>query len=224
MRAGLIALCFLVACGPGSGPALEPADEIDCDDVELVRASEVEITGRRLEAVAGVILATDRLTAQQHAAVQWTLSRFELAELKLPAQVEVAFDGAGSLCHGEIGECRPDQRVPVLFVCVPPGVDQASDEAKVVLLHEMAHIWHWSQGDGTTWPDYSDIVGGDYRNDNAPAADRAEERVAMIISWGLLDRTDRPVLPKLTCTETYLAFETLTGTKPLGPVDPLCIP
>lgn len=227
----ILAVSLLAACSGGSGqtvaaPGVETTIEIDCETDGLVAAAEVEVTGRRVDAVAGIVLSTNRLTQDQREAVDWSLARFDAAGLKLPPKIEAIFDEARSMCHGEVGECRPGQDIPALYVCGPEEIETSAalDDQKLVILHELAHIWHWSRGEGTTWPDYSAIVGGVYDNGNVPAHDRHEERVAMIITWGLLDQLDRPVLEHMTCEDRYLMFQKLTGQPPIGPLQSSCIP
>lgn len=227
----ILAASLLAACSGGSGqtvaaPGVETTAEIDCESDQLVDAADVEVTGRRVEAVAGIILSTDQLTDGQRKVVSWSLTRFDEAGLRLPPKIDVVFDETLSMCHGDMGQCHPDQGIPVLYVC---GIEEPTTSAdvldrKLVLLHELAHIWHWAQGEGTSWPDYSNIVGGEHTNGTVPAFDRTEERVAMIISWGLLDQVDRPVLDNMSCEARYLMFQTLTGHPPIGPLDPSCIP
>lgn len=95
---------------------------------------------------------------------------------------------------------------------------------RVTLLHELAHLWHWSQGDGTGWPDLRAVVEGETADPKAPWAERTEERVAVAISWGLLDQYRRPVRSDLACRELYEQFVGLTGRPPLGPIEVVCIP
>ncbi len=227
----LFAMTLLAGCAGTSRetsrePATETTAEIECGPDGLVGADDVDVTGRRVEAVAGIILSTEQLTSEQQDLVDWSLDRFGTAGLRLPPRIEVVFDETRSMCHGEIAECRPDQGIPVLYICgtIDPSDSSALLDQRLVLMHELAHVWHWSRGDGSSWPDYSAIVGGEHQNDEVPASNRAEERVAMIISWGLLDQVHRPVLTDMSCEERYLMFRTLTGVAPLGPLEPSCLP
>ena len=113
--------------------------------------------------------------------------------------------------------------MPTVTVCRPAG-----DEffqlltMRIDLLHELAHVWHWQQGDGATWPDRSSIVGGTLDADEWE--DRMQERVAVAVSWGLLDQLRRPVRSALSCAELYEQCVALTGHEPLGPLEPVCVP
>ena len=223
-------MSLLAACADGSDDAVDTVDAPptttgDCRPIELVDAADVQITGRRVDAVAGIILSTERLTDGQQEMVGWSLSRFGAAGLRLPPRIDVVFDQTRSLCHGDLGGCRPDQETPIIYVCgrEEPSTSAEVLDQKMVLLHELAHVWHWSRGDGSGWPDYSAIVGGEQGDGSVPAFDRAEERVAMIITWGLLDQEDRPVLENLSCEDRYLMFQSLTGGPPLAPLEPTCV-
>lgn len=226
----LLAVSLLAAsCGRSltrDEPVAGTSTQVECGPDGLVDAADVDVTGRSVDAVAGIILSTERLTSDQQEVVDWALARFGTAGLRLPPRIEVVFDETRSMCHGEVGECRPDQGTPVLYICgtIDPSDSSLLLDQRLVLLHELAHVWHWSRGDGSSWPDYSAIVGGEHQVDEVPASNRTEERVAMIISWGLLDQVHRPVLTDLSCEERYSMFLSLTGVPPLGPLEPSCLP
>jgi hypothetical protein len=121
--------------------------------------------------------------------------------------------------------CHPDRTPPEIAICEPSGeYAQQLLDRQIATLHELAHIWQWAQGDGTGWPDRSAIVGGEVSTPDTPWRDRQEERVAITISWGLLDQLRRPVGSNLPCSTFYVQFVALTGHVPLGPLEVVCLP
>lgn len=143
----------------------------------------------------------------------------------LPSRIRLGFDPERSMCDGAVGICRPQHDPPEAIVCEPDdGFVAQRLGQRITLLHELAHLWHWSQGDGAGWPDRQAIVGGAPTNTNAPWGQRTEERVALAISWGLLDQYRRPVRSDLVCAELYEQFIGLTGQVPLDPIEVACVP
>ncbi len=163
------------------------------------------------------------LTVEQRGMVEWALHRFALADLELPPEVEFIFDPTAEQCDGNAGRCHTPNGHPIAVVCEPSGETMGRIvDRRVTLLHELAHLWHWGQGDGLRWPDRSGIVGGEVGLAEVPWADRAEERVAMAVAWGLMDQLRRPVGSDFPCAELNDQFQTLTGHDPLGPINSVC--
>jgi hypothetical protein len=110
-------------------------------------------------------------------------------------------------------------------VCQQPGdYELQRMNQRMTLLHELGHLWHRSLGDGTTWPDMASIVGGGPDSPDVPWPERTVERVALVITWGLMDQYRRPVPTEETCAELYRQFVVLTGHAPLGPLEVVCLP
>jgi hypothetical protein len=163
------------------------------------------------------------LTVEQRGMVEWALPRFALAELELPPEIEFIFDPTAERCDGNAGRCHIPNGHPVVVVCEPAGETMGRIiDRRVTLLHELAHLWHWRQGDGLGWPDRSGIVGGEVGSAQVPWADRVEVRVAMAIAWGLMDQLRRPVGSDFACAELNDQFQALTGHHPLGPIRLVC--
>lgn len=178
-----------------------------------------------VDAGAVTVTTCGDLSAEQLEMVEWALARFELGGLQLPAEIEVAFDPSKQQCGGHTGKCRPPNGTARAVVCEPVFDTAASVlDRRMTLLHELAHLWHWSSGDGTTWPDHRRIVGGEYPGTGVAWEDRMNERVAVVIGWGLLDQLRRPVELDIACDELYSQFVQLTGRPPLGPLHPVCLP
>ena len=210
----------LAGCGsteaPPSVPAVgEPAahagQTIDADSVEdcsftLVPASEVTVVGT--------------LTSAEREMAEWALSRFAAADLELPSTIEVGFDPTRARCGGARGLCVAGDEPPAAIVCEREGeTTYRVLNRRITLLHELAHIWH---GAGPEL-DAAAIVGGS-EGDDVPWSDKTHERVATVVSWGLLDQPRRPVSTGVPCVDMYRQFEALTGSPPLGPLEPLCLP
>lgn len=155
--------------------------------------------------------------------VAWALDRFAQAGLRLPDRIVVTFDVTRQACHETPGCCHPDMDIPEAIVCEPDGTSAFRVmNRQITLLHELAHIWHWHQSNG--WSDESPTVGGSFADDEADWSDRMVERVAVVISWGLLETKRRPVRTDLRCAELYECFERLTGRSPLGELELVCRP
>lgn len=175
-----------------------------------------------LEVEAENIGIDGSLTAEQMQEVTWALERFSAAGLELPSRITFVFDPTRASCDGTTGRCRLDGDPPLVAVCEPDG-DNAHRvlDRKITLLHELAHVWHrhLDEPEGA-----AAVVGGEPTADDVRWEDRTEERVAVVISWGLLDQPRRPVRSSLSCVELVDQFRALTGAEPLGPLPVGCGP
>ena len=198
------------------GPVSDPETESETPDADRSR--------RVVDADRAVIIGD--LTPDELEMLDWGRERFALAGLQLPAEISVRFDPSRKSCGGNAGRCDPSDAEQQVTVCERDGDSMYRIvQRRLALLHELAHLWHWAQGDETCdWPDLSAIVGGSADDPEAEWADRAEERVAMAIAWGLMDQLRRPVGSPLTCAELYRQIEQLTGHEPLGPIERFCVP
>lgn len=165
------------------------------------------------------------ITEAQHSIVEWALTRFDEADLRLPSEIRVSFDLTGDTCAGWPGLCLPDNSPPQIAICEPYGESgEQLLRAQIATLHELAHVWHRAQGDGSDWPDHRDIVGGELNGDDVRWQEQMKERVAVVVSWGLLDQLRRPVRSDLPCVSLYQQFVALTGHVPLEPIHDVCRP
>lgn len=190
-----------------------------CGTSRIDELPPTEVGGARSVTVLGELSESDA------AAIEWALGRFELAGLQLPPVIEFAFDRTRTSCGSVPGTCRPSGEIPRVTICQQSGTFAQSLKQRITLLHELAHVWHFAQGDGTSWPDRSEIVGGVTGagpDDDVAWADRTEERVAVAVTWGLLDQRRRPVRSGLPCWVLYSQFVQLTGVRPLEPIEPVC--
>lgn len=222
MRGGVLSVVVLLlvasaACGVGdetvatgerATPTSPQVDAVESCDLPLVAALDVTVVGS--------------LTDDQRGEVDWALQRFDEAGLLLPQEIEVEFDPTRVRCGGDRGVCLALDEPPAVRVCEAAG-DTAfrSLNRRVTLLHELAHVWF-----ALASADHADeIVGGVAQpDDGVPWADRTAERVAVVVAWGLLDQPRRPVVTNLPCVDLYRQFVALTGTDPLGPLEPICVP
>lgn len=151
---------------------------------------------------------------------------FDEAGLSLPDRLIVGFDPSGEQCGFGTGRAEPAGDPPTVWVCRDePENFHGVLETRITLLHELAHVWHWELGSGSDWTDLRDIVGGELGTcDDAAASDLMVERVAVVISWGLLDQTRRPVAADVSCVTLYRQFVELTGRQPIGPLEVVCFP
>ena len=206
----LAAIVVLASLLGACGDCAEPYST-DCDDV--------------VDPLDAVVLG--ELSDDERDTVDWALQRFSEAGLFLPQLIEVGFDPTRELCDGAAGVCTIEgQLIPTAYVCEPAG-DNAfrTLDRRMTVLHELAHVWHYSLGDPPPFGDLQAIVGG--TAEGGPETrweDRSEERLAMLMTWGLLDQLRRPMPTTFTCAELYQQFEAVTAHEPLGPLEQSCLP
>jgi hypothetical protein len=166
------------------------------------------------------------LMPEDEAIVVWALGRFALLDVDMTTPISVEFDSSSELCNGEPGRCWLHNDLGAeLYICEAAGDTAARiADRRLTVLHELAHVWHWSQGEGVDWPDLSSIVGGEPMGPDVAWSDRSVERVADVISWGLMDDERRRARGVIPCADMYLQFVALTGTEPLGPINNACVP
>lgn len=214
----------LAACG-SEDPPLLGNDQVastttECEEPEHDTEASTRTVGVLVDGAD--VQVSGQLTTPQHAVITWALDRFDEAELQLPNMILVSFDPSRDECGGSTAMCHPRQPQPGIVICQQPGPSyEQLLTARIAALHELAHLWHWSQGDGAAWPDYREIVGGEV-GDEAAWQDRMHERVAVAISWGLLDQRRRPVRTTLDCGTLNEQFVALTGRPPLEPIYEVC--
>ena len=220
---GIVAVAIVAgACGSTASDvdpnAATPAATIEAPSADPLRPSWTA------PVPADAVEVVGELDATEVELVGWALTRFEEAGLRLPRVIEVEFAGSEHACHGCDGLCHVDRTPPGITICAPAGTSAHRQLARrIAVLHELAHLWHRARGGGVCWPDVGDIVGGEV-NGSRPWEDRMRERVAVVISWGLLDQLRRPVRSDLPCATLHRQFVELTGRPPLGPLEAVCDP
>ena len=211
--AGVAALVF-PACGDSADqPVATRPDAVATCDMTFVPADEVTVMGD--------------LEPDEEDMVRWALGRFGAADLALPSVIEFGFDATQARCDGARGLCLSRDDPPQAIVCEPGGhTAYRVVNRRVTLLHELAHLWFV----GGFAPQAQEIVGGEIvggeagRDSDVPWHLRTTERVATVISWGLMDQLRRPVASDLPCVDLHQQFTALTGRAPLGPLEAICIP
>ena len=187
----------------------------------ITRTDETTSSMRQNLVEANQVIVEHGLTGDEQRLVDWALGRFHAGRLPLPHRIEFVFDPTGEQCRGHRGTCDPSNGTAQVVVCLP--LPEAAHKRAVVLLHELAHLWDWAQGDGLGWPDRSEIVGGFPEEHDVESEDRSVERVAQGVTWGLYDGAVRPHAMGLSNIELCNQYESLTGTLPPAPVRSLCL-
>jgi len=209
----LLVVTAAAACGDNgvrSDRAATTPVTTDVAWVEAVPALDVEIVGD--------------LDDDDRRMVDWALWRFDQADLLLPERISFEFDPTGVSCDGCQAICHVDQIPPAVTICAPAGESAHRVLVRrIAVLHELAHLWHRARGTGAYWPDDTDVVGGEI-NGHIGWEFRMKERVAVAMSWGLLDQTRRPVISDLPCRTLFVQFRELAGQPPLEPIEDVCRP
>jgi len=110
-----MALVAVLLLGAGCGDDLERVgDPVGNANPDAVSHSIVD---------ADQVMVEGDLTVEQAEMVEWALSRFSLAGLRLPERLEFAFDPTRTNCSGALGRCDPDsgREIAGLWVCEPEG-------------------------------------------------------------------------------------------------------
>ncbi len=226
----VVACLFAASCGSDQVSPREPTVTTEPSDSQIVVCTE------KFNLVpADQVVVFGDLTEDQEELVSWALQRYSLAGLDLPAELTVSIDPTGDLCKGAIGLCHPDTDPPGVVVCMQAGGNAYRTlNHQMTLLHELAHLWHLGEIQQGRLVDPSPIVGGldDYAV--VPWEERPRERLAVVMTWGLMDQLRRPVptLPtqetpyagRVVCAEMFIQFQALTGLPPLEPIQEVCRP
>ncbi|HET6952220.1 MAG TPA: nuclear transport factor 2 family protein [Acidimicrobiales bacterium] len=186
---------------------------------EDVVTGTVGVAGQRIEIHNG--------TATLERLVQWAMGRFETARLPAPPVASVAFDQdttAPQCAVDRTGLTIDLGESSQVFVCL--GEDDACAgeactafvaNARLLVLHELAHAWMYRQVDEATQQAFMDHMGLEaWSSAEVGWYDRGVEQAAQVLAWGLMDEpipTTR--LGDLPCEQLVEAFRLLTGDHPL---------
>jgi hypothetical protein len=198
------------------------------DSAALPTAPPVARTGTSPVAAQGIVIWNG--SGRHEGLLRWALQRFAGAGLPLRAPTSVTF--LPDVCDPwrtyalSTGSNAPDIGVSIQR----PGACPAPDcrwpaAAKHAMLHELAHLWltpspylgipqrvpagrtgrDWAAAQGLVWDDQA-----------LPWEQRAGERAAEILAWGLMDGPDHidARLGNPSCAALALDFRTLTHTTP----------
>jgi hypothetical protein len=200
----------LTALPPGWWDVLEPRG--GHDDVVVLRL------GGRDVPVHGASLEEARL-------LHWSVDRFAVAGLPAPPLASVTFAGATGRCAGIAGRVTPrGQGTADVLLCLDENELCRDEEcaafrlgAQQTVLHELAHVWEHRWLDDDQRARYREATGSPtWLGGDDAWADRAGERAAEVLMWGLLGRpTSLPRVGDPPCARLVDEFRLLTGTDPI---------
>lgn len=148
-----------------------------------------------------------------HELFAWAEARFSAAGLEIPgALVSVMSDADG--CGGNAGRYVPGD-VPEVQICVDR--EPTSRISKLIVLHELAHLWAENRLDDATRSEFLDVRQlASWIDLDSPSHEWGAEHAAEVLSWGLMDEPVRIIRIYDASPEALTeAFQVLTGTMPL---------
>jgi hypothetical protein len=187
-------------------------DEPEGGEVVVLALGDGEVT------VRGASLAHARL-------LRWAYERFETAGLLPPRVASVTFADATGRCAGVAGRVTPHApgSADILLclgeraVCRDEACTTFRQSAQQTVLHELAHAWALTWLDAAARERYRDLTASpSWSGADDAWADRAGERAAEILMWGLSERPTR--LARLggpPCAQVAEEFRQLTGVEPI---------
>jgi hypothetical protein len=152
--------------------------------------------------------------------VAWAIESFPAAGLEAPRPTSVTFYPTADRCWGNLAVAGGEANTEILacfgegLACLTYPCPPWSARAEHTILHELAHTWMARHLDAETREAYEDRVGLAWAENDDPWEERALERAAEVIAWGLQDAPAPP--PDLALTEDELIeeFTFLTGMPP----------
>jgi hypothetical protein len=156
------------------------------------------------------------------ALLQWAVSRFQLAQLPIPAVSSITFDPFHERCGAMPGYADWSEGTTAVLICrdssaVQPSSDGGTPPLGHLVLHEVGHAWIRQHTDEATRQAFMERVGTDNWNDTGELwRERGVEWAAETLSWGLKGsgRTSVP-LASPPCDLLADGFRILTGAEPL---------
>ncbi len=148
-----------------------------------------------------------------HELFAWAEARFSAVGLEMPgALVSVRSDADG--CGGNTGRYVPGD-VPEVQICVDR--EPTSKISKLIVLHELAHLWAENRLDDVTRTEFLAVRRLDsWIDSDSPRHEWGAEHAAEVLSWGLMDEPVRIIRIYDASPEALTAaFEVLTGRTPL---------
>ena len=198
---------------PGWWTGLEPPAPY-----EDVVTGTVRVGGQRIEIHNGAA-ALERL-------VLWAMGRFETAGLPAPSVASVTFDEdttAPQCAADRTGLSVDLGESAQVFVCT--GEERACEgeacaafvtNARLLVLHELAHAWMYREIDETTQRAFMEHMGAEaWSSADLIWYDRGVEQAAQVLAWGLMDESIPPRrLGDRPCEQLVESFRILTGEQP----------
>ena len=156
------------------------------------------------------------------ALVAWGIERFPAAGLEAPRPTSVTFYPYADRCWGNLAVAGGEANTEIVacfgegLACLAYPCPPWSSSAEHTMLHELVHTWMAHHLDDETREAYEERVGLEWAENDDPWADRAIERAAEVIVWGLQEEPDHPSGLVLTEDELTEEFTFLTGLPPMS--------
>lgn len=139
--------------------------------------------------------------------VEWAVSRYERAGLRLPPVVLVFHDDEID-CHGRRGYYLNGR----VDLCTGDRVDA---QVRDTFLHELAHAWSDANLTGAETLAFMRLRSvSSWNSGDVFWPFRGFEQAAEVISWTLGDRVLSPEIPDHEPAQMFVAYEILTGREP----------
>lgn len=182
------------------------------DPVQHERTGTVRAAGVAVEVWNGTPLL-DQLVA-------WGLEQFPEAGLTVPRPSSVTFYPAADRCRGNlaVAEGMGSDEIVACFgeglACVTGPCPPWSTRAGATLLHELAHTWTRQNLSEDARTAYEQLTGLRWASPEDPWEQRAIERAAEVIAWGVQEGSDPPGRFVLSEQELFEEYRLLTGKLP----------
>jgi hypothetical protein len=182
------------------------------DPVRHERTGTVVSGGVRVEIWNG--------TPALEALVSWGVERFPAAGLETPRPSSVTFYPDTDRCWSSLAIAGGEANDEILacfgegLACVTDPCPPWSERAEHTMLHELAHTWMASHLDDETCDAYQERVGLAWADEDDAWEERAIERAAEVIAWGLREGAEPPRGLALGERELGEEFRLLTGVPP----------
>jgi hypothetical protein len=154
--------------------------------------------------------------------VAWAVERFPAAGLEMPRPKSVTFYPAADRCWGNLAVAGGEDNAEILacfgegLACLAFPCPPWSARAEHTMLHELAHTWMARHLDAESRDAYAERVGLAWAAADDPWEDRAIERAAEVIAWGLRSSPEQPRDLVLSEHELAEEFALLTGVSPMS--------
>lgn len=148
------------------------------------------------------------------------LEQFPEAGLTVPRPSSVTFYPAADRCRGNLAVAAGEANDEIVacfgegLACVTEPCPPWSRKAEVTILHELAHTWMSQNLTEDTRTAYERLTGMTWASPEDPWEQRAIERAAEVIAWGVHSSSGPPEKFELSEQELFEEYRLLTGTLP----------
>jgi hypothetical protein len=152
--------------------------------------------------------------------VAWGLEQFPEAGLTVPRPSSVTFYPAADRCRGNLAVAAGEANDEIVacfgegLACVTGPCPPWSTKAEVTILHELAHTWMGQNLTADTRTVYERLTRMTWAAPKDPWEQRAIERAAVVIAWGVQESPGPPEEFELSEQELFEEFLLLTGRPP----------